>query len=151
MIFDDIPGVRNICHFVPGFRPDGLRRWRIFHLEASHTDSDSDYQPVDLTIQAEYSWDSHEQYVIEMIMQGVRELRLPDMRGWFGFDSYVIQDVRSHQWEGVSYRVAECEEGRRFLCLCRAVAFTKLIITGRHGPDQVIWEANDSPLLSSDQ
>jgi hypothetical protein len=141
MIGEEIPGVREIRQFVVGFRPDGLRRWRSLHLVTGGSDADPENKSTDLTIQAEYEDDSGVMYVIEMKMFGIRELRFPDMREWFGFDTYVIEDVRANQWEGVGYRVAECEEGRRFLCLCRSVAFTKLLVTEPGTPDQVIWNA----------
>lgn len=141
MIAKDIPGEREIRQFIPGFRPDGLGRWRSFHLVIKGGKWEAEDQSVDLTIQAEYEGDSDAQYVVEMKMLGVRELRLPDMCGWFGFNHYVIEDVRADQWEGVGYRVEECEEGRRFLCLCRSVAFTKLLVIEPGAPDQVIWDA----------
>ena len=145
MTFDSIPGVLQIRRFIEDFRPDGLRRWRFFHLDSSHSNNKSYHQLMDLTIQAEYSGEPDLGYVIELQLQGVRELRLPELRGWFGFDAYVIEDVRANQWanqwEGVGYRVAECEEGRRFLVLCRSIAFTKLILAQRGCPDQVIWDA----------
>ncbi len=144
MISDDIPGVREIRQFVPGFRPDGLRRWRSLHLETKRCDADPEKQSTDLTIQAEYTDESGVEYVIEMNMFGIRQLRFPDFYEWFGFDTYVIEDVRADQWEGVGYRVAECEEGRCFLCLCRSVAFTKLLLTEPGEPDQVIWSQTEA-------
>ncbi|GIW90148.1 MAG: hypothetical protein KatS3mg109_0580 [Pirellulaceae bacterium] len=131
MISDNIPGVDNIRRFIPNFQPNGLGRWRIFHLEC-------DDQTINLTILAEYT----EEFFVEITMYGVRELRLPDIHGWCGFDTYVIEEIRSHQWEGIGYRIEECEEGRRFLCLCHSVAFTKLIIARPDGLSQVIWDAS---------
>jgi hypothetical protein len=74
-----------------------------------------------------------------MILYGVKFLRLPEYTEWFGFNAYVIDDIRSHQLEGVRYRLAECEEGRRFLCLCYEVEFTKLFLHVPFGNYQVVW------------
>lgn len=144
MIENDIPGVVQIRRYIQDFRPDGLRRWRFLYLDCSVSSNHSDHSSVDLIIQAEYSREPELNYVVELKMYGVHELRFPEMRRWFGFDAYVIENVRDHQWEGVGYRVAECEEGRRFLCLCRSVAFTKLIRTEPGGADQVLWDATIS-------
>jgi hypothetical protein len=131
---DELPGVREIRQFLPDFRADGLRRWRSLHLSCKPS---GENQLVVLTIQAEYSDD----YVVEIEMAGVSELRLPEMRGWYGFDDYVIEDVRDWQWEGVRYRVEECENGWRFRCLCCSVSFTKLLVVNPDGSETVLWDA----------
>lgn len=137
MTSNELPGVREIRRFLPDFRGDELSRWWSLRLSCKPSGDD---QLVVLTIQAEYS----DHYVVEIEMAGVSELRLPEMRGWYGFDDYVIEDIRSYQWEGVCYRVAECENGWRFRCLCRSVSFTKLLLVTPDGAETVLWDAAGS-------
>jgi len=142
-----IPGLDEIRRFIPDFQPEHLHRWRVFHLESRLSEDGSCYQ-TNLKILAEYD----SEWLVELCMCGVRELEFPDNCGcfYFGFSYLVIEDIRSWQWEGIRYRVTECEEdGKRFLCLCHSVAFTRLLIGQDFGSEQVVWEATNAHESSS--
>lgn len=109
----DIAGREMVLSIEPSF--DFYKIARVARVCIDFGEEDDS---LSVELKAEYLVEK--KYEISILMEGVRELVLPEMRASLLFSELEIEDVRERQLEGICFEIVDQFE-RSFRCSCRNI------------------------------